>query len=125
MVTFAAWPSSTFGMSVSSTSTSASMTDMSAMVSSIVPALFIVPTTAVSPSSMFRRVTRPSIGDEMITWFMLYRVVDRLAFSCLICSWRVWMSCSRARSSAWRTATSFCARSRDSLVVSPSFHSSS
>ena len=31
------------------------------------PALFIVPTTAVSPSSMLRRVTRPSIGDEMMT----------------------------------------------------------
>ena len=44
---------------------------MSAIVSSTVPALFIVPTTAVSPSSMLRRVTMPSIGDEMITWVRL------------------------------------------------------
>ena len=98
---------------------------MSAIVSSTVPALFIVPTTAVSPSSMFRRVTRPSIGDEMITWFRLYLVVARLACSCLICCSRVWMSCCRARSSASRTVSSFCARSSASLVVSPSFHSSS
>ena len=40
---------------------------MSAMVSSTVPALFIVPTTTVSPSSMLRRVTMPSIGDSMRT----------------------------------------------------------
>ena len=43
-------------MSVSSTSTSASSCDMSAIVNSWLPALFIVPTTAVSPSSMLRRV---------------------------------------------------------------------
>ena len=49
-------------MSVSSTSTSAWMTDMSATVSSCVPALFIVPTTTFSPSSMLRRVTMPSNG---------------------------------------------------------------
>ena len=36
------------------------------MVSNWLPALFIVPTTAVSPSSMLRRVTMPSIGDSMI-----------------------------------------------------------
>ena len=35
---------------------------MSASVSSTVPALFIVPITAVSPSWMLRRVTMPSIG---------------------------------------------------------------
>ena len=51
-------------MSVSSTSTSASMTDMSAMVSSTVPALFIVPTTTFSPTSTLRRVTMPSKGDS-------------------------------------------------------------
>ena len=34
------------------------------------------------------------------------------------------MSCSRARSSDSRMVTSFCARSRDSLVVRPSFHNS-
>ena len=47
------------------------MIDMSAMVSRTVPALFIVPTTTFSPSSMLRRVTMPSIGDEMITWLRL------------------------------------------------------
>ena len=43
IVIFAVWPSCTFGMFVSSTSTSAWITDMSASVSSTVPALFIVP----------------------------------------------------------------------------------
>ena len=71
IVTFAFWPSFTFGMSVSSTSTSASMTDMSAIVSSTVPALFIVPMTTVSPSSMLRRVTMPVIGDSMRTLLRL------------------------------------------------------
>jgi hypothetical protein len=44
-------------------STSASITDMSATVSSTVPALFMVPTMTFSPSSMLRRVTMPSKGD--------------------------------------------------------------
>ena len=43
------------------------MTPMSASVSNTVPALFIVPITAVSPSWMFRRVTMPSMGDSMRT----------------------------------------------------------
>ena len=59
-------------MSVSSTSTSASMIDMSAIVSSTVPALFIVPMTTVSPSSMLRRETMPSIGDSMRARLRLY-----------------------------------------------------
>jgi hypothetical protein len=71
IVTRASWPTATVGMSVSSTSTSASITDMSAIVRSTVPALFMVPTMTFSPSSMFRRVTRPSIGAEMITWLRL------------------------------------------------------
>ena len=58
---------STVGMFVSSTSTSAWITDMSAIVSSTVPALFIVPITTVSPSWMLRRVTMPSMGDSMRT----------------------------------------------------------
>ena len=62
IVTF--WPSFTAGMSVSSTSISASMTDMSATVSSTVPALFIVPITTFSPSSTLRRVTMPSNGER-------------------------------------------------------------
>ena len=71
IVTIAFWPICTRGMSVSSTSTSASITDMSATVSSTVPALFIVPTTTFSPSSMLRRVTMPSKGDSK-------RACDRL-----------------------------------------------
>ena len=71
MVIFAVWPRLTLGMSVSSTSTSASITDMSAIVSSTVPALFIVPMTTISPSSMFRRVTMPLIGDSMRTLLRL------------------------------------------------------
>src|SRR5688572_18449758 len=54
------------GTSVSSTSTLASITDRSAMVSSSEPGLFMVPTTAVSPTSMFSRVTRPVIGATMV-----------------------------------------------------------
>ena len=65
--TFAIWPMVTFGILVSSTSTSAWTTDMSASVSSTVPALFMVPMTAVSPSWMLRRVTMPSMGDSMRT----------------------------------------------------------
>ena len=67
IVTLAVCPSCTVGMSVSSTSTSVSMTDRSAIVSRTVPGLFIVPMMAVSPASMFRRVTMPSIGDSMRT----------------------------------------------------------
>ena len=40
---------------------------MSASSSSTVPALFMVPITAVSPSCTLRRVTIPSIGDSMRT----------------------------------------------------------
>ena len=67
MVITAGCPSWTAGMSVSSTSISASRIEKSAMVSSTVPGLFIVPMTTVSPSSMLRRVTMPSIGDVMVT----------------------------------------------------------
>ena len=62
IVTFATCPNWTSGMSVSSTSISASITDMSATVSNTVPALFIVPTTTFSPTSTLRRVTMPSKG---------------------------------------------------------------
>ena len=67
IVTTADCPMVTFGISVSSTSISAWIADMSATVSSTVPALFIVPTTTFSPSSMLRRVTMPSIGEAMVT----------------------------------------------------------
>ena len=54
-------------MSVSSTSTSASITERSATVARTVPWLFIVPMTTVSPSSILRRVTTPVIGAVMVT----------------------------------------------------------
>ena len=80
-VIFPIWPIFTLGISVSSTSTSASITDMSATCSSTVPALFMVPTTAVSPCSTLRRVMMPSIGASMRT---LLRSV--LAFSSVAAS---------------------------------------
>ncbi len=75
MVIFAIWPSCTNGMSVSSTSTSASITDMSATVSSTVPALFMVPTITFSPSSMLRRVTMPSNGASKRTCVSVWRLL--------------------------------------------------
>jgi hypothetical protein len=65
-VTVARWPTFTFGTSVSSTSITASTTLMSAMVRSFVPALFIVPMTATSPSSTGRAVTIPSMGAVIV-----------------------------------------------------------
>ena len=82
IVIFAGWPSFTLGMFVSSTSTSAWMIDMSASVSSTVPALFIVPMTAVSPSWMMRFVTMPSIGDSIRTLLRSYCALSSVAFSC-------------------------------------------
>jgi hypothetical protein len=82
IVIFAFCPSCTLGMSVSSTSTSASITDMSATVSRTVPALFMVPTTTVSPSSMLRRVMMPVIGDSMRTLLRLYLAFSSDASSC-------------------------------------------
>ena len=81
IVTLAGWPKRTLGISVSSTSTSASMIDMSAMVSSTVPALFIVPMTTVSPSSMLRRVTMPAIGDSIRTLLRSNRALSAVALS--------------------------------------------
>jgi hypothetical protein len=83
-VIFAFCPIMTCGMSVSSTSTCASMSAMSATVSSTVPALFIVPMTTVSPSSMLRRVTMPLIGDSMRTLLRLYRAFSSEACSCVM-----------------------------------------
>ena len=109
MVTVASCPSSTLGMSVSSTSTSASITERSAIVASTVPWLFMVPTTTVSPSSMLRRVTTPEMGEVIVTLVSSYRALSRLASS-----WRMrwaWVatSTSRACSSVSLRATSFSA----------------
>ena len=117
IVIFAFCPNCTLGMFVSSTSTSAWMIDMSASCSSTVPALFIVPMTAVSPSWMLRRVTMPSIGDSMRTLERSYRALSRVARSCeMRLDWLV--ACfSRSCSADCADLTSFSALSSASLVV--------
>ena len=60
MVTSADWPSRTFTISVSSTLTSAVMTDMLAIVISVLPSAFWMPMTTDSPSRTGRFVTTPS-----------------------------------------------------------------
>ena len=96
---------------------------MSAMVSSCVPALFIVPTTTVSPSSMLRLVMIPSIGDSIRTLLRLSLAFSRPASSCFIR--RRWVSMLRSAelSSDWRILTCCSELSSDSLVVSPPFQS--
>ena len=125
IVTRASWPSVTVGMSVSSTSTSASITDMSAIVSSTGPGVvhraddgrFTFLDVAPRHDAVHRR------GDDDLVQVVARR--GQAACSCLICCSRVWISCSRgAAGSACRTATSFSARSSASRVVSPSFQSS-
>ena len=53
-------------MSVSSTLTSAVMTDMSARVIRVEPSAFWMPTTTVSPSRTGTLVTRPSKGARLM-----------------------------------------------------------
>ena len=90
-------------------------------VSSTVPALFMVPTTAVSPSSMLRRVTMPSIGDfdahlAQVGLGVLERRRLLLASAC--CCVRTFCSCgaqvlladARARSRRARTARAWSGR---------------
>ena len=99
-------------MSVSSTSTSASMTDMSAIVSSTVPALFIVPMTAVSPSSMLRRVTMPvdrRLDPDLAQ--VVARALERGASPAAMRSCCVRTFCSCTRRSACCNLSSFSARS--------------
>ena len=121
IVTLAGCPNLTLGMSVSSTSTSAWMTDMSAIVSSTVPALFIVPMTTVSPSSMLRRVTMPVIGDSIRTLLRSNRAPAAVALSDSTRSTCVRRDCSCARRSASRSRRSLSERSSVSRVVSPPF----
>src|SRR5688572_17864471 len=102
------------GTSVSSTSTLASITDRSAMVSSRLPGLFIVPTTAVSPCSMFSRVTRPLIGATMVVLESWSRVSETAA-----CAWltaKRAASCSCSATCAWVRAFSTSAALTSSLV---------
>ncbi len=63
MVTVAGWFTATFTMSVSSTFTSAVITDMSAMVMMVLAAEFCTPGTTVSPARTGKLVTMPSIGE--------------------------------------------------------------
>ncbi len=62
IVMSAGWPSFTLTMSVSSTFTSAVMTDISAIVMMVLAAEFCTPGTTVSPTRTGRFVTTPSIG---------------------------------------------------------------
>ncbi len=123
IVTLAVWPRLTVGISVSSTSTSASITDMSAITSRTVPGLFMVPVTAVSPCSMLRRVTMPLIGDSIRTRLRSYFALDRVARSCMIVRSCVLRFCSCERRFACCVFKSFSARSRTSRGVRPCLES--
>ena len=124
MVIFASCPMLTLGMLVSSTSTSAWMTDMSASVSSTVPALFIVPMTAVSPSWMLRRVTMPSIGDSMRTLLRSYLALSSPARSWLMRAACAFTCFSRSCSVDSAAFTSLSALSSASRVLSCWLHRS-
>ena len=68
IVTSAGCPSFTFTMSVSSTLTSAVITDMSAMVMSVLPCAFWIPMTTVSPSRTGKLVITPSKGAGYVVF---------------------------------------------------------
>ena len=93
-------------MSVSSTSTWASSTEKSAIVIRTVPGLFIVPMTTVSPASMLRRVTTPSIGAVIVTCVRSYSALSSRARSCCTRCRAVATSTVRARYSVSRSSTS-------------------
>ena len=97
---------------------------MSATVSSTVPALFIVPTTAVSPSWMLRRVTMPAIGDSMRTLLRSNCALASCARSCPSRTSCVRTCFSRSTRADCAILTSFSARSSASRGVSCCFHSS-
>ena len=82
-------PSWTDGVSVSSTISTASTVDMSEIVRSWVPGLFMVPMTVTSPAFTRRVVTTPSMGARTV----VFESVSRLAFRPA----RVWSTrCSAA-----------------------------
>ena len=82
MRTRASWPTLTDGIEVSSTSISASTTDMSEMVRSTVPGLFWTPITATSPSSTRRAVTMPSMGERTVVLASVSRAPSSVARAC-------------------------------------------
>ncbi len=65
-VTTACWPSLSRGKSASSTWTSVMISLRSETVRMTVPAKFMVPMTAVSPTLAFTAVTTPSMGERMV-----------------------------------------------------------
>jgi len=85
MSTEAGWPRRSAGMSVWSTSSTASIVDMSEIVMSTVPALFMVPVTTTSPCSMLRRVTTPSMGVRISVLASESRDDARSALACSTC----------------------------------------
>ncbi len=69
----------TDGTEVSSTIITASTSAMSEIVSSCVPALFIVPMTVTSPSLIGRKVTMPSMGAVTVVFESESRLATRSA----------------------------------------------
>ncbi len=80
-------PIAIWGISVSSTSSTASISARSATVSSTVPGLFIVPTIAVSPCSTLSRVMSPVIGAVITVFASRSRASRTLARA-----WATWYS---------------------------------
>ena len=79
MLRFAVCPTLTDGTDVSSTIITASTSDMSEIVRSCVPALFIVPMTVTSPSLTGRAVTMPAIGERTVVFESESRLAARSA----------------------------------------------
>ena len=67
------------------------MVDMSEIVISTVPGLFIVPVTITSPFSMLRRVTIPSIGARISVFSSESSAEARSARACSTCRWARWV----------------------------------
>ncbi len=108
MRTSAVWPTRTFGTSVSSTSITASTTLMSEIVISLVPALFMVPITAISPSSTGSAVTRPAIGEVILVFDSSSRAPARLARACSMRRSTALTLAAADSAAAWALSTSAC-----------------
>ena len=80
MATRAFCPTFTLGTSVSSTMRTASTLDMSEIVKSCVPGLFIVPMTVTSPSLTGRSVTMPLIGARTVVFESVSREALKFAW---------------------------------------------
>jgi hypothetical protein len=86
-------------MSVSSTLTSAVMTDMSARVMRVDPSAFWMPTTTVSPSRTGTLVTRPSKGAREMVLSRASKLARWLAMA-----WSRWARWESVWALAWASA---------------------